>query len=223
MSEYLYHVLPKGMAKAFALFAILLVYGSLSGQDDLNIHGVISDAMTSSKLGDVTVNVLKDGSNYDSYTTRANGKYEFYLDIGSHYELKFVRDGYVQRSIVIDSRNVPDEVVGAGIIMPTDMSMYEITPAMEGEDLSVFEEPIGKASYSESEQDLSWDFQYTNQVKSKIFALMRDVEKKQKELDKQASEAEKAQDELEEKFAQFVKDGDSAMNKEDYEDAVLNY
>lgn len=223
MSDFIFHVLPKGIARAFALCAILLISGHLYGQDDLNIHGVISDAMTSSKLGDVTVNVLKDGSNYDSFTTRANGKYEFYLDIGSHYELKFVKDGFVQRSIIIDSRNVPDEVVGAGIIMPTDMSMYEITPAMEGEDLSVFEEPIGKASYNESEQDLSWDFQYTNQVKSEIFALMREVEKKQKELDKQATEAEKAQDELEEKFAQFVKDGDDAMKKEDYEDAVLNY
>lgn len=223
MSDFILRVLPIGIARAFALLAIICVSGHLYGQDDLNIHGVISDAMTSSKLGDVQVNVLKDGSNYDSYTTRANGKYEFYLDIGAHYELKFVKEGFVQRSIVIDSRNVPDDVVGAGIIMPTDMSMYEITPAMEGEDLSVFEEPIGKASYSESEQDLSWDFQYTNQVKSKIFALMRDVEKKQKELDKEASAEEKAKDELEEKFAQFVKDGDSAMKKEDFEDAVLNY
>ena len=205
------------------LLAATLFSGWAMGQDDLNIHGVISDAMTSSKLGDVTVKVLKDGSSHDSYTTRANGKYEFYLDIGSHYELKFQKDGFVQRSIVIDSRNVPMEIVGAGIIMPTDMSMYEITPAMEGEDLSVFEEPIGKASYNPAEEDLSWDFQYTNQVKGEIFALMRAVEKKQKELDKAASDEQKALDELEAKFAQFVKDGDAAMNKKNYEDAVLNF
>jgi tetratricopeptide (TPR) repeat protein len=209
-----------------ALIGLILLFAlpvNLRAQDDLNIHGVVSDAMTSSKLGEVTVQVNKDGTSHDSYTTRANGKYEFYLDCGSHYELVFKKDGYVDRSIVIDSRNVPPEVVGAGIIMPTDMSMYEITEAMEGADLSVFQQPIGKASYNAAEADLIWDFSYTNKVKGEIFAFIRDVEKRQKELDKEASEADKAAAELEEKFKSFVADGDAAMSKQNYEDAVLNY
>lgn len=192
-------------------------------QDDLNIHGVVSDAMTSSKLDGVTVNVIKNGTQHDSFTTRANGKYEFYLDCDSRYELVFNKDGYVERSIIIDAKNVPQEVIGAGIIMPTDMSMYEITEAMEDADLSVFNQPIGKAKFDPGEGDLVWDFSYTNKVKGDIMSFMRDVEKKQKELDKQASEAEKAAAEAEEKFNTFVKDGDDAMSDDEYQDAVLNY
>lgn len=192
-------------------------------QDDLNIHGVVSDAMSSSKLDGVKVTVKKNGTNHDSFTTRANGKYEFYLDCDSRYDLIFQKDGYVDRSITIDATNVPPEVIGAGIIMPTDMSMYEITEAMKGADLSVFNEPIGKAKFDPAQGDLVWDFTYTNKVKNDIMSFMRDVEKKQKELDKQDSEADKAAKAQEEKFNQLVKDGDAAMSKSNYQDGVLNY
>jgi len=202
---------------------ILYSSGDVTAQDDLNIHGVISDAMSSSKLSDVTVTVFKDGSQHDSYTTRGNGKYEFYLDCGSHYEFKFKKSGFVERSIVIDSRNVPEEVIGAGIIMPTDMSMYEITEAMEDSDMSVFDQPIGKAQYDTGEEDLIWDFDYTNKVKGEIFSFIRDVEKKQKELDKEQSAAEKAAEEREEQFKAFVENGDKDLSKDNYQSAVNNY
>ena len=70
----------------------LLCLGSvtdLRGQDDLNVHGVVSDAMTSSKLGAVEVSVHKDGRQVDKFTTRNNGKYEFYLSVGSDYTFYF--------------------------------------------------------------------------------------------------------------------------------------
>jgi tetratricopeptide (TPR) repeat protein len=204
------------------LFLLVIPLG-IFAQDDLNIHGVVSDAMTSSKLGEVKVTVKKDGSVHDNFTTRANGKYEFYLDCGSQYEFVFEKSGFVKRSIRINSKGVPEEVIGAGIIMPTDMSMYEITEAMEGADMSVFDKPIGKASYDPAQADLVWDFAYTNQVKGEIFKFIRDVDKKQKELEKEATEEEKAAMALEEKFNEFVQKGDDAIRGDDYEDAVLNY
>ncbi len=205
------------------LFLCLCLPLHVLAQDDLNIHGVIADAMTSSKIDGVTVTVKKDGAKLDSYTTRANGKYEFYLDCGSRYEFIFAKEGYVERSIVIDSRNVPEEVIGAGLIMPTDMSMYEITPAMEEMDMSVFEQPIGKAQYDATEQDLVWDFGHTQAVKAEIFAFIREAEKREKELEKEAEAADKAAEEAEEKFAKFVEDGNTDMSKQNYKDAVLNY
>lgn len=204
------------------LFLLVIPIGVFA-QDDLNIHGVVSDAMTSSKLGEVKVTVKKDGGVHDNFTTRANGKYEFYLDCGAQYEFVFEKSGYVKRSIMINSKGVPPEIIGAGIIMPTDMSMYEITEAMADADLSVFDKPIGKASYDPAQADLIWDFAYTNQVKGEIFKFIRDIEKKQKELEKEASAEDKAAMELEEKFNEFVKKGDDAMSGNDYEDAVLNY
>ncbi len=208
---------------AFAFAALSLSASTLSAQDDLNVHGIVSDAITSSKIEGVKVTVKKDGASHDSFTTRANGKYEFYLDCGSSYEFVFEKDGFVKRSLQVDSRNVPGEIIGAGIIMPTDMSMFAITPAMKDADLSVFNQPIGKASYDPALADLVWDFIYTNKVKTEIIAFMRDVEKRQKELDKEASAAGKEEAAKQAKFDQFVKDGDAAVTKENYEGAVNNY
>ena len=193
------------------------------GQDDLNVHGVVSDAMTSSKLADVKVIVKKNGAEHNTFTTRANGKYEFYLDCGSKYEFVFEKQGFVKRSIIIDANSIPEEIIGAGIIMPTDMSMYEITEAMQNEDLSVFDQPIGKAKYDPVQMDLVWDFEHTNKVKSAITTFMRDIEKRQKDLDKAAADAEKAAADQAAKFAKFVKDGDAALAKKSFQDAVLNY
>lgn len=192
-------------------------------QDDLNIHGVVSDALSASRLDGVTVTVTKNGVNHDSFTTRANGKYEFYLDCDSRYELSFVKDGYVERSIIIDAKNVPAEVIGAGIIMPTDMSMYAISEAMAEADLTVFQKPIGKAKYDPVEGDLVWDFGYTNKIKEEIMSLMNEVDKKAKELEKEQSAEAKAEEAREAEFNQFVEDGDEAMSKNQYQDAVLNY
>src|SRR5690606_24359838 len=126
----------------------------MSAQDDLNVHGVVSNAMTSSKIADVKVTVKKNGATHNSFSTRANGKYEFYLDCNSVYEFVLEKEGFVTRSIVIDAKNIPENVIGAGIIMPTDMSMYEITEAMKNEDLSVFNQPIGKAKFDPVQGDL---------------------------------------------------------------------
>ncbi len=200
----------------------LLCLGSvtdLRGQDDLNVHGVVSDAMTSSKLGAVEVSVHKDGRQVDKFTTRNNGKYEFYLSVGSDYTFYFEKAGYVKRSIQIDSRNIPEEVVGAGIIMPTDMSMFSITAAMEGADLSIFDKPIGKAKYDPVQADLIWDFQYTQKVKGEINAFIRNLQKKKKDV----SEEDKAAEEAEAAFAKLVKEGDAAMSKENYDEAVEKY
>lgn len=213
----------RAVISLFGLWLAMLLPILVFGQDDLNVHGVVSDAMTSSKISDVTVTVKKNGANHNSFTTRANGKYEFYLNCDSRYEFIFEKEGFVTRTIIIDATNIPEEVIGAGIIMPTDMSMYEITEAMKDEDLSVFDQPIGKASYDPAQSDLVWDFSHTNKVKAAITTFMRDMEKRQKELDKEASAADKAAAENEAKFAKFVKDGDAAMSKQSYQDAVLNF
>ncbi len=208
-----------------ALLTVLLVLFCLTGnaQDDLNVHGIVSDAMTTTKLSDVKIVVKMDGVDHNTYSTRANGKYEFYLLCGHKYEFIFSRAGYVNRSIIINSNGIPEEVIGAGIIMPTDMSMYALTPAMEGADLSVFNKPIGIATYDPALTDLVWDFEHTNKVKGEIFAFIRDIEKKQKEMDKEATAADKELAAAEAKFASFVKSGDAAMLKADYSSAVTNY
>jgi tetratricopeptide (TPR) repeat protein len=216
--------LRTGLKVFFMLCAFLFVgIGIGYAQDDLNVHGVVSDAMSSSKLDGVKVTVKKDGTVHNNSTTRANGKYEFYLSSNAKYEFIFEKEGFVTRKIVIDSKNIPQEVVGAGIIMPTDMTMFEITEAMKDADLSVFDQPIGIAKYDPGQADLVWDFAHTSRVKGEINAFIRDMDKKQKELDKQGSEADKEAAALEAKFLKFVQDGDAALAKQSYQVAVDNY
>ena len=82
-------IFRKSLPAILLLWALAcLPVSQVFSQDDLNVHGTVSDAMTSSKLDAVKVTVKKDGSAHNTVTTRANGKYEFYLASNSKYGIK---------------------------------------------------------------------------------------------------------------------------------------
>ena len=213
----------RAVISLLGLWLALLSPMIIFGQDDLNVHGVVSNAVTSSKISDVKVIVKKNGTEHNSFTTRANGKYEFYLSCDAKYEIVFQKQGFAKRSLIIDATNVPAEFIGAGVLMAVDMSMYEITEAMKDQDLSVFDPPIGKSKYNPEQNEMVFDFDYTAKIKAAITTFMRDIEKRQKELDKEASAADKAAADNEAKFTKFMKDGEAAMGKQNFQDAVLNF
>ena len=214
--------LEKFFCRAAILFFILIA-NPLLAQDDLNVHGVVSDAMTAAKLNEVKVSVKMDGSDADSFTTRANGKYEFYLDCGHKYTFLFSKPGYVTRSIVIDASGIPQEVIGAGFIMPTDMSMFKETEAMASMDMSVFDKPIGIAKFDPAKADFAWDFEYTSKLKAQIDNLLRESERKEKELAKEAEAAAAEAKKLEENFAKAMSNGAKSFSAGDYAGAVDSY
>lgn len=106
---------------------------------------------------------------YDSF-----GYYELTMLFGREYSIRYTALDHYTKFIEIDTRFIPDSVIGAGIRMPTDMTLAKAENPQVEELLE--NNPIGKASYREESNDLGWDFEYTDSLRQ----VIENLEKSQK-------------------------------------------
>jgi len=101
---------------------------------------------------------------YDEY-----GNYELTMLFDRAYTIRYSAPDYYTKFLEIDTRNIPDSIHGAGILMPTDMQLDKA----ENDDVEELLEnnPIGKASYRKESNDLGWDFEHTDSLRRLIDTL----------------------------------------------------
>lgn len=203
------------------LIGTLLAFGAKGyTQGELYIFGVVKDYTDGKRLGDITISAWENGRKVDTYVTSGNGKYEFFLDLGREYEVKFEGKGLVAKKVYMDSRNIPEEDVGAGFSMNIEMSLFQ---EVEGLDVSVLDKPIGKANYNPNTGALEFDFAYTQEIKDELSRLMRDWERSSKEQLAEQAAKEKELKALEAEFDKLIASADKSYLNEKYQESVADY
>lgn len=191
---------------ACSLFLLAAAFGQV---DNVYVYGTVKDYVSSKKLDGITVTVFKNGGKLAEVVTNASGKYEFNLDYGSDYKLVYSKAGMVSKNISIDTKNIPEEERVGGHGMNVEMTLFTELP---GIDFSVLQQPIGKAKFDPTTKEVTWDLQYTEQVRAEIQRLMKEYDEKKK---REAN--------AEEEYAKMMAAGDAAMTAADYKKAVDNF
>ena len=77
-------------------------------------------------------------------TTEISGTFALDLDFGAQYLLKFAKEGFVTKSIAVDTR------IPAGIDAKSDLIEFEVElyAKTEGVDVEMFNNPVGKIKYN---------------------------------------------------------------------------
>ncbi len=186
-----------------------LLFGQGGGVDNVYVYGTVKDYISAKKLDGVVVSVYKNGAKLAETTTNASGKYEFNLDYGSDYKIVYGKGGMVAKNITIDTRNIPEEERVGGHGMNVEMTLFNELPGM---DFSVLQQPIGKAKFDPATNEVTWDLQYTEQIRSEIARLMKEYdEKKKREANADAD------------YAKAMAAGEQAMTAADYKKAVESF
>ncbi len=190
--------------------ALVLMVGAARAQvDNVYVYGTVKDYTSVKKMDGVIVSVYKNGAKLTETTTNASGKYEFNLDYGADYKIVYSKQGIVSKNITIDTRNIPEEERVGGHGMNIEMTLFQELP---GIDFSVLNQPIGKAKFDPTSSEVTWDLQYTEQIRSEIARLMKEYEdKKRREA---GADAE---------FARLMQQGEAAMGAADYKKAVESF
>ena len=192
------------------LLVLFLGAFTVSAQvDNVYVYGTVKDYATSKKLDGITVTVYKNGGKLAEVVTNASGKYEFNLDYGSDYKIVYSKPGMVSKNISIDTKNIPEEERVGGHGMNVEMTLFAELP---GIDFSMLQQPIGKAKFDAASKEVTWDLQYTEQVRAEIQRLMKEYDEKKKR------EANADQE-----FAKLMQQGDASMTAGDYKKAVDNF
>lgn len=192
----------------------------MKAQGELYIFGVVKDYADGGKLQNVKITAYQAGNKVDEYTTSGNGKYEFFLELGKEYELAFSRPGWVGKKVYMDSRNIPEEDIGAGFSMNIEMSLFE---EVEGLDIKILDQPIGKAKYNPNTGAIEFDFEYTQKIKDELNRLMSNWEKGAKDKLAEQEAKEKELQQLEKDFTKLVESADKSFLNEKYQESVADY
>lgn len=98
------------------------------------------------------------------------GKLDMGLCLDSVYDLVFSKENFLQKIIRLDLRNIPDTSAAGGFQLDMNISMQ---PVPEGFDTRITDEPIGIASYSPEQNNILFDFAYTENRQKQIDAELR--------------------------------------------------
>ena len=193
------------------VLAFFLLFGLAANAqiDNVYVYGTVKDYNTSKKLDGITVSVLKDGAKFAQVVTSANGKYEFNLDYGHDYKLVFEKPGMVGKNVSINTTSIPEGDRQGGLAMNVEMTLFQELP---GIDFKLLQQPIGKSKYDPETKNLSWDLQYTEQIRSEMERLLKEYDdKKKREVG------------ADESYAKAMKAGTDAMAAAGYDKAVKSF
>ncbi len=177
------------ITKKYILFLIFLFIITVVGaQNSFEFHGKISIDGVSPKI--VKIVVTKNGSPYKTFHPESNGKYSFNLDYNSVYIVSYVRKGYVNKKVEVNTI-VPDKVLKDNKFKykwKTDVNLFK---KYEGIDFSFFDEPIQKIFFNNSTRRFIYDDKYAKQIEKELREKMAEVERRKAEELKKAEEERK--------------------------------
>jgi len=183
----------------------------VTGQsDDISLYGVVRDHADNKKIPNVDILIYENGNKIFERKTSLNGKYDFVLDFDKYYKIVYNYPNYVSKFLTIDVRDVPDIDRKGGFEMNIDMTLFK---EVEGLDVSLLEDPIGKAQFDPKRGEMAWDMAYTNMMQKKIRDLMR-------RLDEKVEQEEEKEDKMHDEFANLVRLGDAGMKNRDFDKSV---
>ncbi len=117
---------------------------SISSQDAVfSVSGLVKNDQTKAPLDNAQLIVIQDGKKKESISANA-GKYSVDLPLGYKYSFIFYAWGFVQKIIVVDTRNIPAEEVSSGFELTLDIGL---TSYVKGYNKKLNKIPIGKAAY----------------------------------------------------------------------------
>ena len=183
------------------------------GQEDISIYGVVRDHSDNKKIPNVDIIVFENGKRAFSKKTNLNGKYDFVLEFNKSYKIEYIYPYYVTKYLTINATDVPDIDRIGGFEMNIDMTLFK---EIEGLDVSILKDPIGKAQFDAGKGEMAWDMAYTNMMQRRIRELMRKHDEK---IQEEEDRIEKVRD----NFDNLVRLGDAGVKNKKFDNAVGYY
>jgi|694.fasta_scaffold35181_3 hypothetical protein len=164
-----------------ALMGLSIVAGQISGasaQDStLYIYGSIKGYGTGKPLEAILVQAIdrRDTSVRILARTNAQGRYELLLHAGRDNAVVFQAVGYITKHVLIDLQGPTASQWKDGFAMQIDMMLFQ---PMDGVDMSVLKEPVGKCRFNPRTGLFEWDRSYADSLKPRMKALTDAVDER---------------------------------------------
>ena|GEM_PF-340996 len=196
------------------LFALLLLisFQQVHAQFRLIMEIAVTDE--GKRLSGAEIKVYKNGSLVETVSTDSKGLADIACDPNSIYSIEIGGNrGMVKKKIEVNTKDVTLESAKGDIFFPATVELFE---KIEGMDVSILDEPIGKIKFDDKYGDFDSDAAYTKSVQKRLTDLEADFLAKRADDQANKADAMKAYDAA-------IKIADKAFSSEEWEQAAEQY
>ena len=150
-------------------------------------------------------------------TLPGNARVEVGLDYQAVYIISFVKKGFVTKKLRFDTHVAQDRIEFG--FLPFDFTI-EIFEQFDEVNMVMFNQPVGKISFSDVIDEFDYDTDYTQSIQAKMEEIMEEVEEQKEVKANKIAEEEKKSAELDKKIENLTSAAQKSLNSGDPEDAI---
>ena len=123
-------------------------------------------------------------------TKEGTSRFEIELDFQAVYLVSFEKDGFVSKKLRFDTHVPTDRIEYGFEIFEFKVEIFE---QYDDVNMVIFNQPVGKISFSDLIDEFDYDTDYTKSIQAQIDDTMDEIEDKKEEIADQVAAEEKAQ------------------------------
>lgn len=168
------------------LFIVLSISTSAQtfGKSKIVLQGKVTELFlsdsTEKPLDKVSVQIWGDGKLVSEIKTAHRGKYRLEAPYKELYQIKYVQDGYVTKTVELESKQIKREESAIRLMLTIDISLFRENSACDFSFLN--EMPVAKARVLRRKDNISWDLDYNKIMQDRIRKEISKVRKSKSAL-----------------------------------------
>lgn len=154
------------------LFIILSISTSAQtfGKSKIILQGKVTELFlsdsTEKPLDKVSVQIWSEGKLVSEIKTAHRGKYRMEAPYKQVYQIKYVQEGYVTKTVELETKSIKREETAIRLMLTIDISLFKENSACDFSFLN--EMPVAKAKVLRRKDNISWDLDYNKTIQDRI-------------------------------------------------------
>ena len=162
------------MKNLLSLILFISLYQSAQaqtfGKSKVILQGKVTELFlndsTEKPLDKVSVQVWSNNKLVAEIKTAHRGKYRMEAPYKENYEIKYVQDGFVSKTVELETKSIKREETAIRLMLTIDISLFKENSAC---DFSFLKEmPVAKAKVLRRKDNISWDIDYNYTMQERI-------------------------------------------------------
>jgi hypothetical protein len=147
----------------FLFIATACISFNALSQPFIKVKGITTNAMSinGSIMKDVTVNIYRYNDKIACYQSDKNGKFEFEIEMNSYIMLEFVKEGFLSKKILFNTKNQAIDYSKNYIPFNFEIMMVEEMAGINYDDIDF---PVTIIEYAEKEKEFLFVEKYTSDM-----------------------------------------------------------
>jgi hypothetical protein len=140
------------------------------GKSKIILQGKVTELFlsdsTEKPLDKVSIQIWSNNTLVSEIKSAHRGKYRMEAPFKENYEIKYVQDGYVTKTVALETKSIKREEIAIRLMLTIDISLFKENSAC---DFSFLKEmPVAKAKVLRRKENISWDIDYDFSMQERI-------------------------------------------------------